>query len=110
MDPKDFMANLQKMEPTKREQMMELLKAVGSPPEPLLQLLDRLQIPWERKPVDGVNCLIIKWGDFMDGERRNQEQGPIIKRLMDKSGTSAQLDVNALNHRAPLEVPEDMGE
>lgn len=106
MDPQDFMKNLESMDPVRRTQMMALLKAVGSPPEPIMQLLDRLQIPWERKPVDGVNCVVIKWGDFMDGERKLQEQGPILKRLVAETATSSQLETN---HEGPLEVPDDRG-
>lgn len=107
MDPQEFMNNLQNMDPVRQKQMMSLMKAVGSPPETLMQLLDRLQIPWDRKPVDGINCVVIKWGDFMDGERKLQEQGPILKRLMQESATGSQIETN---HQGPLEVPDDRGE
>lgn len=86
MNPDDFTQNLQQLQntdPVKFEQTMMLLKAVGAPPEPLMQLFDRLEIPWEKKAIDGTNCIVISWKEFMDGERKLQEEGPILKRLLE---------------------------
>lgn len=82
----EFMKNLESMDPVRREQMMTLLKTISSPPERILDLLDRLEIPWERKRLNDESCLIIRWKDLTAGEARNQEEGPILKRLIKDSG------------------------
>lgn len=85
----EFMKNLEEMDPVRREQMMALMKAISSPPERILDLLDRVGIPWERKHVDGKSCLVARWDDISAGEQRNQEQGPILKRLLEDNAFQA---------------------
>ena len=67
------------------QRLSKAMHYMGQPPESLLELLERLEIPWERiKNVPGdesYDTLVIKWSDFLDGERRNQEQGSVLKRL-----------------------------
>lgn len=110
MNPNEFMGNLQELQssdPVKFEQMMILLKAIGSPPESLVALFDRLEIPWDRKQIDGVNCIVIQWKEFMAGEKRNQEQGPILKRIAEESAANSQSRTESTG---PLEVPDDRNE
>lgn len=79
------------------QRLSKAMHYMGQPPESLLELLDRLEIPWERiKNVPGdesYDTLVIKWSDFLDGERRNQEQGSVLKRLygQDVSDSSAAM-------------------
>lgn len=79
------------------QRLSKAMHYMGQPPESLLELLERLEIPWERiKNVPGdesYDTLVIKWSDFLDGERRNQEQGSVLKRLygQDVSDSSAAM-------------------
>lgn len=81
----EIFANLEKMDPAKRTQMLAIMKEIGSPPESLFNMLERLGIPWEKRSVSGKPVIIIDWQQFMDGEQRNQAQGSILKRLMQTS-------------------------
>ena len=67
------------------QRLTKAMHHMGEPPESVLELLDRLEIPWERaKNVAGdesYDTLVIRWSDLLDGERRNQEQGSVLKRL-----------------------------
>lgn len=80
----EFLKNLEQMEPARREQTLALMRAIGSPPERILDLLDRVGIHWERKNIDGQSCLVAPWAEVVEGEKRNQEQGPVLKRLMEE--------------------------
>lgn len=88
MSNEQIMQSLQAMPPAQREQMMQLMKTIGSQPESLFNMFERLEIPWEkRRTKEGDIAIIIKWDDFMAGERRNQDQGSILKRLMEQNPT-----------------------
>jgi hypothetical protein len=71
-------------DPKQRAGQMALIKLLTTPPEQLLQLFERLQIPWERLTIDGEPCFVVKWADLMAGEARNQEQGPYMRKLMEE--------------------------
>lgn len=63
-----------------------LVRLLNSPPENIVAMLDRLEIPWERKKLtkEGERYLIIKWDDLVEGEKRNQAAGPFIKTLVEE--------------------------
>jgi hypothetical protein len=71
-------------DPRARASQMAMIKVLSTPPEPLLNLFERLQIPWERVVIDGESCCIIKWADLMTGETRNQAEGPFIKKVVEE--------------------------
>lgn len=99
----EFMKNLESMDPVRREQMMTLLKTISSPPERILDLLDRLEIPWERKRLNDESCLIIRWKDLTAGEARNQEEGPILKRLLKESAPQQDsVDLKVFGQEEPI--------
>lgn len=67
---------------------MAIVKLLSTPPEPLMELIERLEIPWDkRKNDDGEQILVIKWSDWREGERRNQAAGPFIKKVMEQLKT-----------------------
>ena len=86
-------------------------QALGQQPESLFALLERLEIPWSKtdlplstagsddEPISTA-CVIIKWEDLMSGEKRNQEQGPMLKRLYSDAELKKMLDFAAQNRSA----------
>lgn len=69
-------------DPRQRAAQMAMIKVLSTPPEQILNLFERLEIPWERVKIDGESCFVVKWSDLMAGESRNQAEGPFIKKLM----------------------------
>lgn len=64
---------------------MAIVKLLATPPEPLMELIERLEIPWDKKKNDdGEQVLVIKWSDWRAGEQRNQAAGPFIKKVMEQ--------------------------
>jgi uncharacterized protein (DUF849 family) len=65
------------------ERLRKAMVYMNQAPEALLALLERLEIPWEKKHFksQGKDYLFISWEDLLAGEARNQEQGSVLKRL-----------------------------
>ena len=63
---------------------MAVVKLLSTPPEPLMELVERLEIPWQKQNIDGEDHLVIKWSDWRNGEKRNQAAGPFIKKVMEQ--------------------------
>ena len=63
--------------------LVTLFKKLGEKPEPILDMLYRLEIPWRREPLveDGEDYIIIKAADLDAGEARHQGAGSIVNRL-----------------------------
>lgn len=68
-----------------------LVRLLNTPPETIVSMLDRLQIPWERKQVDGVVSLVIKWPDLVTGEQRLQKEGPFIRTLVEEMKANREM-------------------
>jgi hypothetical protein len=69
----------QKVAATRR--LVTLFKTISEPPEPLLTLFARLEMPWSRMTFDGKECYVITVEDFEAGESRNQAQGSLANRV-----------------------------
>lgn len=88
----------QKVAATRR--LVNLFKTISEPPEPLLTLFARLEMPWRRMDLDGNECYVITVEDFDAAESRNQSQGSIANRVykdvdqLDNSVSSPSLDPN----------------
>lgn len=67
------------------ERLVKLFKAVSVPPEPILDILYRLEIPWRRTDlvIDNIDdsYIIIKVAELEAGEARHQIAGSIVNRL-----------------------------
>lgn len=72
LDPKQQVAAQQAM-----------VKLLSTPPEPILNLFERLKIPWQRADFDGDTYMLVKWSELMSGETRNQSEGPFIKKVVE---------------------------
>ena len=65
-----------------------MLKLLATPPESILNMFERLQIPWQRIApgqqiaIKDDNVFVVKWSDLVVGETRNQKEGPFIKKLL----------------------------
>lgn len=62
------------------------MRALNEQPETILALLDRLEIPWQKvnsgQTIQSQNAvLVIDWPDLLAGEKRQQDQGSVLKRL-----------------------------
>ena len=71
-------------DPKTNAAQMAMIKVLSTPPEPILNLFERLGIPWERVKIDGQTHCVIRWSDLMEGERRNQAEGPFIKKVVEE--------------------------
>jgi hypothetical protein len=58
------------------------LRMLAQPPETIMNMFDRLEIPWARTKVSGEMCMVVKWKDLMEGEQANQSQGSQMKRML----------------------------
>lgn len=81
--------------------LAKAMKHMSEPPEPLLSLFERLEIPWEKvQNVPGDpshDTLVIRWTDILAGEQRNQTQGSILQRLYGTEGLKdLAMNVNAV--------------
>jgi len=76
--------NGEQLNPKAKAMQMAMLKLLSQPPEQILSLFERLEIPWERTNIDEDSCLVILWSDLMEGERRNQQEGPFIRKLVEE--------------------------
>lgn len=68
------------------QRLVSLFKNISAKPEPILDMLFRLEIPWRRtvlKDTDGsdVEYIIIKATDLEEGEIRHQNGGSLVNRL-----------------------------
>ena len=65
------------------ERLKQAMLELNKQPEAILALLERLEIPWEKKHFksQSKDYLIIAWDDLLAGEAKNQEQGSVFKRL-----------------------------
>lgn len=65
-------------------------------------MLDRLEIPWERRAVDGVTSLVIAWPDLVKGEQRLQEEGPFVRKLVEEMKSNKDMfsgeQISGANH------------
>ena len=100
------------LDPKSQAAQMAMIKLLGTPPEPILNLLERLQIPWERKTIKanksdetGESFLVIKWSALMAGETRNQEEGPFIRKLVME--LKDEFGPDAANLAMPKQVPNE---
>jgi hypothetical protein len=86
MQPQDFQERLAQMPEDKRNQMLQMLKLLSAPPETLLNLFERVGVRWERRYLDSENypdgAMVIDWRSFTKAEAINQQQGPIMKRML----------------------------
>lgn len=101
----DFQNRLKALPPDQQNQMLTLLKVISQPPETILNLFDRLGLPWNRTGDE----MVIKWSDFTKAEKENQEQGPILKRLLrSEFGDIAtqQVDVDSNGQVVKRELPK----
>ena len=73
-------------QPNERQQATQraLLKLLATPPESLLSLFERLEIPWQKMDLEEGTMFMVKWKDLMAGEKRNQTEGPFIKKLVEE--------------------------
>lgn len=70
-------------DPKHHAAQVAMLKLLSTPPERIIDLFDRLEIPWERtRTDDGTPVFVVKWDDLMAGETRNQAEGPFIKKIL----------------------------
>lgn len=70
------------------QRLVGLFRSVSQKPEPILDMLFRLEIPWYRRELDGEECIVIKAADLERGEERHQEQGSIADRIYKDAATS----------------------
>lgn len=68
------------------QRLVNLFKVVSSTPEPILDMLFRLEIPWRRtilKDEHGNDSeyIIIKTDDLAAGDERNQAKGSLANRI-----------------------------
>lgn len=86
--PEDFKKRLESLPDAQRQQMLTLLQAISKPPETIIQMFDRIGLPWERRNLDPetypAGAVVIDWRNLMVAEMVLQEQGPILKQLMAK--------------------------
>lgn len=86
------MTNPQEFNPRTIAAQHALVRLLNTPPETIVSMLDRLEIPWERKQVDGVVSLVIAWPDLVVGEQRLQKEGPFVRKLVEEmKGQAGQL-------------------
>jgi hypothetical protein len=82
--------------------LARLLKYASAPPEPLLSIFSRCQIPWERvQNVPGkpeFDTIVVKVSDMENGEKINMQQGSVLNRLYGTviPSTSAQLPTHVM--------------
>ena len=93
-------------DPRQQATQVAMLKLLSSSPEPILNLLDRLSIPWERKTDSEGAYLVIRWGDLMEGETRNQQAGPFIKKLMEEMKGELAKIPEPVEKAEPERVPD----
>ena len=75
----------QPLDPRAQKAQAAFARLLSTPPETIISMLDRLQIPWDkRKNKEGTEHLIIKWKDLIEGEKRNQAEGPFIRKLAEE--------------------------
>lgn len=82
-----MMSQPQQFDPKTLAAQQALVRLLNTPPETIVSMLDRLEIPWERKTVDGVTSLVVTWPDLVKGEQRLQQEGPFIKKMVDEMRT-----------------------
>jgi len=68
------------------QRIVNLFKAVSATPEPILDMLYRLEIPWRRSVLkdehgESVEYILIKADDLAAGEERNQSKGSLANRI-----------------------------
>lgn len=78
-------------DPKKVATQAAMMKLLGARPEPILAILDRLEIPWERKVIKSKSdekepstYLVIKWSDLMAGERKLQQEPTYMQRVAEE--------------------------
>lgn len=73
----------QKIAATQR--LANLFKTISAPPEPIRDMLHRLEIPWRRTTLMGIDgeedYILIKVSDLEAGEERNKNQGSLANRI-----------------------------
>jgi hypothetical protein len=69
--------------------LTQMIVTLAMPPEPVLNLFRRLEIPWsidelpqelDGDPI-GQKYLVVKLEDLEAGEQRNQQQGSLLNRM-----------------------------
>jgi hypothetical protein len=79
------------------QRMAQFLRATSAKPEPILKMLDRLGIRWERRFLDDVPCIVIKELDLEAGDAKHQAQGSVMQRFYGK-------DMNQSTEQASSEI------
>jgi hypothetical protein len=74
---------------------MTMMRVLARQPLTIMDLLNQFDIPWERKTIDEQDCVIIKWKEFMVGEQKIKDKGPVLKELMDE------LKAQGISFKAP---------
>lgn len=78
------MPNVSQMNPQTVAAQRAMMKLLSTPPESIIELLDRVGVPWERTTLHGESCVVIKWFDLMKGEKKLQKDGPYFKKVMEE--------------------------
>lgn len=76
----------QPLDPKKQAAQAAMVRLMGTRPEPIMAMLERLEIPWERREVDEKSCLVISWHELMAGERKLQNSPTFMENLMREIG------------------------
>lgn len=73
-------------DPQAQKAQLAMVKLLSTPPEPILDMLDRLEIPWRKMIVgeEDEECLVIKWRELRKGDKRAAEAGPFIRQLFEE--------------------------
>ena len=72
------------LDPKALKAQQALARLLQTPPETIIGLLDRLEIPWNKISIEEIPCLVVKWPDLVEGEKRNQTAGPFIKKVVEE--------------------------
>jgi hypothetical protein len=78
------MSKIKKPKPDKQEaagRLAQMMRALAAPPEPILELLERLEIPCHIRQLDDGDFFVIRSEDLLAGEERNQKQGSQLQRM-----------------------------
>jgi hypothetical protein len=85
--------NPQQFNPKTIAAQQALVRLLNTPPETIISMLDRLEVPWDKVKVDGYDgtCLVIEWTELVKGEQRLQREGPFIKKMVEEMKSDPQM-------------------
>ena len=101
---------------TATERLVKLFKALGDAPETILDMFERLELPYEKvwgfeddSNESVLQYITIKWSDLLAAEKRNQDQGSIAKRLYGEKVAAPmepKIDATGADSNVPMTGPE----